>query len=111
MHKTCTNCSGNGYVTYYDDLSAWSKLCKKCNGTGINPITNGDIIRQSNNEEIQKILNNLNKWAIYSGGTNNRLLFKDKPEDLTLWLNKETDSMDMETIFNFINYGEHNYGK
>lgn len=66
-------------------------------------MTNGDMIRQlTTNEQLANFILNLNIWALYSGDEDNHLLSKDSLEDLLLWINKETDSVDRRTIFNFI---------
>lgn len=46
-------------------------------------MTNGDRIRNCNNEEIKDVFYNLHNFAIYSGETRNRLLNTlSCPEDL-----------------------------
>lgn len=66
-------------------------------------MTNGDMIRQlTTNEQLANFILNLNIWALYSGDEDNYLLSKDSLEDLLLWINKETDSIDRRTVFNFI---------
>lgn len=111
MYKAilCPKCNGRGYISGHDDHSIWSEICTECNGecTVLGLMTNGEIIRKCNNEDLVKVFNNLNKWAIYSGGNDNRLLFKSDPEDFLLWLNKEVDKIDMETIFDFIDEDKH----
>lgn len=111
MYKTvvCPECNGHGFISYSSDYSIGCSTCKECRGFGILtvPMTNGDIIRQCNNEELSKIYCNLKEWTIYSGGKNNRLLDKDTPEDFLLWLNKEADRIDIETIFDFIKEEEY----
>lgn len=99
----CPVCNGHGFVSGGDDKSIWSKSCDNCNHSGFItvPMTNGDLIRKCNNEQLQKVYFNLKTWAIYSGGDENRLL-DDSPEDFLLWLSKETDKIDIKTIFDFI---------
>lgn len=99
----CPECSGHGHICGGDECSIWSKTCDNCNGSGwtVTPMTNSDIIKTCNNEQLVKVYYNLKSWAIYSGGENNRLL-NDSPEDLLLWLNKETDDIDLKSIFDFI---------
>ena len=101
---TCPKCNGYGFTAHYDDNSAWSEWCEECNGRGtlVVPMTNGDVIRRCNNERLVKIYSNLEKYAIYAGGNNDHLVNWNDVEDLALWLNKETDKIDLETIFDFI---------
>ena len=111
----CPVCKGRGFINGGDDHSIWSKTCDNCHGYQLIsvPMTNGEIIRACNNEQLLTVYYNLEKWAIYSGGSNKRLLNKDNAEDFLLWLNKEADDIDIKTIFDFIdekNY-EHPYLK
>jgi hypothetical protein len=69
-------------------------------GSSVIPMTNGDIIRLCNNEQLLEVRNNLDTYAIYA---NNRLVINEYDEDFLLWLNKATDDIDLETIFPFIN--------
>lgn len=105
LHKEicCPKCNGHGHISGGDENSIWSKTCDKCNGHGhiVIPMTNGDIIRTCNDEELVKVYYNLKQWALYSGGENNRLL-NNSPEDFLLWINKEADDIDLRTIFNFV---------
>lgn len=99
----CPKCNGYGFISHYEENGVWSENCKEChNGIIVVPMTNSDVIRRCNNEQLAKVYINLGKWAIYSGGNNNRLLYQDNVEDFALWLNKETDKIDLETIFDFI---------
>jgi len=112
MYKviSCPKCDGYGFISHSEDNGIWSAKCDECNSEGnlVVPMTNGDIIRGCNNEELCNVFQNLKTFAIYSGGENNRLLYcEDNPEDLLLWLNKEADAVDMKTIFDFVNEEEH----
>lgn len=100
----CPECNGRGYIAGVSETSMWTKMCDNCHGSGVvaTPMTNGDVIRACDNEELVYIYSNLKQCAIYSGGENNRLLSRS-PEDLLLWINKETDDIDLRTIFDFIN--------
>lgn len=99
----CPKCKGYGFISHYDENSVCSESCQECsNGIIVVPMTNSDVIKCCNNEQLAKVYINLGKWAIYSGGNNNRLLYQDNVEDFELWLNKETDKIDLETIFDFI---------
>lgn len=104
----CPECEGWGHISHSSENSIWCEQCINCRGTGLiyTPMTNGEIIRTCSNEELVKVYYNLQTWAIYSGGKNNRLL-NDTPEDFLIWINKEADDIDMETIFDFID--EKNY--
>lgn len=101
----CPVCAGYGHMGYKRDkkwpgaLSA--DMCIRCYGTGLIrvPMTNGDRIRNCTNEELAKVRANLHKWAIYADDPP-RLLW-DTEGDFLLWLDKETDDTDKETIFNF----------
>ena len=106
----CPICNGQGYTTYGTECSIFSKPCDNCLRTGMiaAEITNGDLIRSCNNEQLTRVYANLKKWAIYSGGENSRLL-DDSPEDFLLWLNKETDKTDLFTIFPFINIDDYKH--
>ena len=64
-------------------------------------MTNGDMIRQCTNEQLVSVLLNYKTYALYSGGENNRLLNSESPEDLLLWINKEQDGVDKDSIFRF----------
>ena len=89
----CPKCNGYGFISHCEENSIWAECCTEChNGTIVVPITNGDVIKRCNNEQLTKVYINLGKWAIYSGGNNNRLLYQDNVEDFALWLNKETVS-------------------
>ena len=101
----CPICNGYGHICGGDENSIWSKTCDNCNGNQLIavPMTNGDVIRICNNEQLLTVYYNLEKWAIYSGGSNNRLLNKDNAEDFLLWLNKDVDDIDLNSIFDFIN--------
>lgn len=105
----CPICKGHGFINGGDENSIWSKTCDNCHGYQLIsvPMTNGDIIRACNNEQLSIVYCNLEKWAIYSGGSNKRLLNRDNAEDFLLWLNKEADDIDIKTIFDFID--EKNY--
>lgn len=107
----CPVCKGYGFINGGDDYSIWSKTCDNCYGYQLVavPMTNGDVIKCCNNEQLAKVYINLGKWAIYSGGTNKRLLNKDNTEDFLLWLNKEADKIDLETIFDFIDEKNYEY--
>ena len=111
----CPECNGWGYISDSNMNSVWSRQCTNCRGTGqiVVLMTNGEIIRTCNNEQLAKVYDNLSKWTIYSGGDHNRLLYSSIKEDFLVWLNKETDKLDMETIFDFIdkNDYEHPYLK
>ena len=111
----CPECNGWGYISDSNMNSIWSRQCTSCRGTGliVVPVTNGEIIRTCSNEQLVKVYDNLSKWAIYSGGDNNRLLYSSIKEDFLVWLNKEADKPDMETIFDFIDEKdyEHPYVK
>lgn len=107
---SCTSCHGRGYITMCtEDTSGnglryncvCSETCKECNGIGVISVTmtNGDRIRRCTNKELAKVRMNLKNWAIYAGDPL-RLLW-DSEEDFLLWLNKETDDIDKETIFKF----------
>ena len=100
----CQECRGYGFITESTECSISSKPCPaRCHeGRVVVPMTNGDLIRRCTNEQLNKVYFNLDSWAIYSGGQNNRLLFKE-PDDFLLWLNKATDDTDLQTIFDFIN--------
>ena len=104
----CPECNGVGYTAHCSENSMWTAPCKNCNGRGTLkvPMTNGDVIRRCNNEELIKVINNLDQWAIYSGGENNHLLDKQSSEDYLLWMNKVADDVDMKTIFGFIEVDE-----
>lgn len=99
----CPVCNGHGFISGGDDHSIWSKTCDNCNGHQlvVVPMTNGDIIRACNNEQLVRVHYNLQSWALYSGGDKNRLL-DDSQEDFLLWLNKDADDIDLKTIFDFI---------
>lgn len=102
----CSKCNGYGFISHYEAheeyAHAWSEECAECNGQGYieAPETNGDKIRKCTNKELAQVIYNLDNWSIYSGGENNRLLNKNDPKDMLLWLNKSTDLTDMATIFN-----------
>ena len=99
----CPICNGRGSISYFDENSVSAETCRNCrNGLVVVPMTNGDLFRRCNNEQIIKVLNNLTKTAIYSGTTPNRLLGSSK-EDFLFWLNKPADTIDVESIFDFIN--------
>ena len=95
---TCPDCGGYGFVTHNEDNGVWSERCKNCDGLGVISkfMTNGDVIRYCDNEELVKLYNNLKE---------NKLLF-DSVESISAWINKETDEHDMENIFNFIDEDE-----
>lgn len=99
----CPACNGHGFICGGDEHSIWSKTCDECTGRGlvVVPMTNGDVIRTCNNEQLMEVYCHLGDYAIYSGGKNNRLL-SSHPNDFLLWLNKETDNIDLRTIFDFI---------
>lgn len=50
----CPECDGHGFHAKFNEYSAWSERCKKCNGTGIvsEPTTNADRIRAMSDEEL-----------------------------------------------------------
>ncbi len=99
----CPVCQGRGFTSTFDDCSVSACGCAEChNGTVVVPITNGDLIRRCTNEQLQKVLSNLDKWALYSGGEHNRLLLSTD-EDMLVWINKNTDDTDMESIFDLMN--------
>lgn len=110
----CPECDGHGHISGGDLNSIWSIQCSNCMGSGlvVSYITNADLIRQCDNEQLVKVYRNLKEWAIYSGGEKNRLLDRS-PEDFSLWLNKVTDDIDIKTIFDFIDEKdyEHSYVK
>lgn len=98
----CPECRGLGFTCHTTENSVSSKPCIKCQyGTIVVPITNGELIRTCDNEQLLKVLINLTHNAIYSGGEHNRLLLST-PDDFLFWLNKETDDLDLRTIFDFI---------
>lgn len=101
----CPICNGCGFISGSDDHSIWSEGCDNCNNNGslVIPMTNGDIIRLCNNEQLLTVYYNLDKIAIYSSNNNKRLLNKNDPDDFLLWLNKDADDIDLRTIFDFIN--------
>ena len=101
---TCPECNGRGVIFGGDENSMWSKTCDNCHGEGIIAMlmTNGDIIRACNNEQLIKVYYNLEHYAIYSSDDNKRLLFKDNAEDFLLWMNKVADKVDIDTIFSFL---------
>lgn len=105
----CPVCDGRGFISHYTDNSVSSFGCAKCqDGVIWVPVTNGDLIRRCTNEQLTKVHNNLKNWAIYSGGENNRLL-NDSLEDFLLWLDKATDDIDLQTIFDFVNKKDYTY--
>ena len=55
----CPACGGHGFIAKFNDCSAWSECCEKCNGTGEIevPFTIGDKIRSMSDEEIAAWLN------------------------------------------------------
>jgi hypothetical protein len=98
----CPVCNGYGFISGSSDCAIWSERCVNCqNGTIVVPVTNGDLIRRCTNEQLATVRENLASWAIYSGGENNRLL-DNSSEDFLLWLNKATDDLDLQTIFDFV---------
>ncbi len=98
----CPTCRGLGFISHFTENSVSSKGCPDCtDGTTVAPITNGDLIRRCSDEQLMKVHDNLNNWAIYSGGENNRLL-SSTSEDFLLWLTKVTDDIDLQTIFDFV---------
>lgn len=106
----CPVCNGRGYISGGDDYSTWSKTCDNCNGHQfvVVPMTNGDIIRACNNEQLAKLHHNLKVWALYSGGNNNHLL-NDSQEDFLLWLNKDADEIDLKTVFDFMDEDDYEH--
>lgn len=107
--KACPKCKGHGFITVFTENSIGARPCYECNSKGAVavPMTNGDIIRSCNNEQLVIVFENLNTSVIYSEEKNRRLLFFSDPDDCKLWLDKEADSLDMKTIFNFIDEEEH----
>ena len=106
--KVCPKCGGRGFIVSTENgISACH--CYECNGKGVIvvPMTNGDVIRSCNNEQLASAFENLNTMAIYSEENNRRLLFFSDPDDCKLWLDKEANSLDMRTIFNFIDEEDH----
>ena len=98
----CPICSGHGFTNRSSQYSIWSERCTNCqNGVIEVPVTNGDLIRRSTNDQLVRVRENLKNWAIYSGEEPNRLLDSSN-EDFKLWLDKATDSTDLETIFDFV---------
>ena len=84
----CPKCNGYGFISHYEENGVWSECCTEChNGIIVVPMTNGDIIRRCNNEQLIKVFSSL----------------KNRSINLLLWLNKETDKCDLETTFDFIN--------
>ena len=105
----CPKCNGHGFISHSEENGIWSENCTDCcNGTIVVPMTNGDIIRTCNNEELVKVHHNLNQYALYSGGENNRLL-DSSPEDFLLWINKKADDIDIRTIFDFVDEKEYEH--
>ena len=102
----CPVCNGYGFISGCDENSIWSSVCSNCNGksTIVVAMTNGDIIRKCNNEQLSKVYYNLRNRAIYFNGKNNRLLpgAFNRPEEFLLWLNKEADELDIRAIFDCI---------
>ena len=99
----CPVCNGHGFITESTDCSISCRPCPGAcrDGTIVVPMTNGDVIRTCNNEQLVKVYDNLSKEAIYSGGEHNRLLDYSS-EDFLIWLNKATDELDLRTIFDFV---------
>lgn len=62
-------------------------------------ICNGDKIRQCTNEQLMKVYKNLKTNAIYVNGE--LMSINYYPGHFLAWLNKESDKVDEETIFNF----------
>ena len=99
----CPVCNGRGFISKSTECSISSLPCPgNCrDGMIVIPMTNADIIRICDNEQLVKVHVNLSNWALYSGGEYNRLL-DSSPEDFSIWLNKVTDETDLQTIFDFI---------
>ena len=107
--KICPKCKGCGFISISTENSIGARHCYECNGKGVIavPMTNGDVIRSCNNEQLVIAFENLNTSAIYSEEKNRKLLFFNNPDDCKVWLDKKADALDMRTIFNFINEEEH----
>ena len=101
----CKKCGGQGFISYSNENSAWSVPCDECkDGLVIEPVTNGDLIRRCTNKQLAIVYQNLTSCAVYSSAPNRQLLYL--PAELERWLDKETDDLDVETIFDFINKKE-----
>lgn len=99
----CSKCNGHGFITHCSETGISAEQCPECcNGITVVPMTNRDILRSCNSEELIKVRHNLNTYAIYSGGKNSRLLNSSLDEDFLFWLNKDADDIDIETIFGFV---------
>ena len=88
----CTECNGRGETTYYVQtdhnentvtLEARKGICRTCNGSGEQPMTNADRIRAMSDEELCKFLGEYKFFDMceegcdactYSGDCDKRLL-------------------------------------
>lgn len=106
---SCPVCGGLGVVSGWGNSAVYATPCANCqHGVIVVPMTNGDLIRKCTNEELLKVHMNLINEALYSGGEHNRLL-DSSAEDFMLWLNKNTDELDLKTIFDFINVKDYEH--
>lgn len=95
MYKkvVCPECNGSGFKSIAKDYGAWSTWCSKCNRKGfvVEPMTNGDIIRRCNNEQLAKVLDNMGNYFFNS---------------FSSWTSKEATDSDRGLIFDFISKEE-----
>ena len=63
-------------------------------------MTNGDKIRQCNNDQLVVLIKRLQENKFYTEDLYPRELDMCDISDISLWINKKTDVLDMRNVFN-----------
>lgn len=50
----CPKCQGHGFISNFNEYSAWAETCSDCSGSGVimQPMTNADRVRTMSDEEL-----------------------------------------------------------